>query len=838
MQKRWKTALVLTAALALAGCWHTESTAAGTTAPAAKPAAKPAAAGFLLGGGDMTVYYAGDYGKLADETAQYLRKIYGKKYTVKTFTPDDRNQPGIFIGVRPEGVKVDADESKEYCVRHVDVKRKQLYLFGNKNGKVLHGTMFSVYDFLEKECGVRWLWPGELGTVIDPQEPKTLASGTAVFVPAFERRMTNSFTYGVLSMPLKERRELYQWLNHRKAGTSLFARGSGFQHAFASLMPRAKYAKDHPEYYSLVSPDHWVGMPKPDKPTRKVTGGPWQLCTSNPEVRRIIADKLAATKDGKIHSISPNDGFGFCECPNCTAQDGKPRPLRKTGVKDMTNRMYDFAGDIAKQVYKKNPKAKIGMFAYSFYDGVPDGKIGFPGNTYLAFCYTVGFMNEQQQQNLEKKLIGLAGTGGRVIGREYWGCHYTMNYPVSHSRKIDRNLKTLYKVKAAGIYGETGKDFAARATDLYILMKLSWEPTLKREDILHDFCDKGFGPKAGPVMYELFEKIEDWVEKVSNNFAQYRGVNFQYYDNSYAARNHAMAQCFNQDFQKMCAGYLKKAMKLADTPERKARIAFIQRGIKLAQLTTDTLNAYADLAAAGINMPLTQPSDKEIVMERSNLAKLIKRSKEAYKAKATFAANARHDNAFGSIYANHTKLNLRPWMTLTDKAGLDLAANRYNYMVNGAFEYSAYSWDLKPGKDARVFCTRSCTHDGDDNYMAQCHGGQGISMQVDLPAGGSAELIQKRKISPKQPQLVNIRLFVKCAQAPLKFMTGEFAGQTLKGVPMDPDGEDGSGWHEIRFKQVKVPAGEHVFKLKFNNPTAAPVTLNLDDLVLRMKETK
>ena len=183
-------------------------------------------------------------------------------------------------------------------------------------------------------------------------------------------------------------------------------------------------------------------------------------------------------------------------------------------------------------------------------------------------------------------------------------------------------------------------------------------------------------------------------------------------------------------------------------------------------------------------------------------------------------------------------MNNRPWKTLTDKAGLDLAANRYNYLVNGAFEYNAYSWDLKPGKDARVFCTRSCTHDGDDNYMAQCHGGQGISMQVDLPAGGSAELIQKRKISPKQPQLVNIRLFVKCAQAPLKFMTGEFAGQTLKGVPMAPDGEDGSGWHEIRFKQVKVPAGEHVFKLKFNNPTAAPVTLNLDDLVLRMKEAK
>ena len=28
------------------------------------------------------------------------------------------------------------------------------------------GTLYAVYDFLEKDMGVRWLWPGELGEVI------------------------------------------------------------------------------------------------------------------------------------------------------------------------------------------------------------------------------------------------------------------------------------------------------------------------------------------------------------------------------------------------------------------------------------------------------------------------------------------------------------------------------------------------------------------------------------------------------------------------------------------------------------------------------------------------
>ena len=41
---------------------------------------------------------------------------------------------------------------------------------------------------------------------------------------------------------------------------------------------------------------------------------------------------------------------------------------------------------------------------------------------------------------------------------------------------------------------------------------------------------------------------------------------------------------------------------------------------------------------------------------------------------------------------------------------------------------------------------------------------------------------------------------------------------------------------EVRVAQVKVPAGDHTFKISFKNAGKAPVTLNLDDLVLRMKE--
>ena len=828
MRRYWNRIFAVISILTITGC-------GGSAGLKAEPetAVQPAEKGFLLGGSDMTVYYGKAYRKLAAETAGYLQKIYGKQYPQKEFTAADRDKPGIFIGIRPKGTKIDVSEDREFCVRQVSAS--QLHLFGNQNTK-LAGTVFAVYDFLEKECDVRWLWPGELGTVAESRPPKRLKNGTSIFVPAFERRMTNSFTYGLQGMPAKERGDLNLWLNHQKAGSSLLAVSSGFQHAFASLMPRQKYGREHPEYYSLVSPAQWIGDPKPDKPTRRndwTRHGSWQLCTSNPEVRRIIAEKIAAPKDGKIRSISPNDGNGFCECPACMKQDGK------RAWPDMTNRMYDFAEDVAKQVHRINPGAKVGMFAYSFYAGVPDRKIAFPGNTYLSFCYTVMFMNPEMEKQLEKHLEGLAATGGRVIGREYWGCHYTMNYPLSHSRKIDRNLKLLHRLRAAGIYGETGKDFAARATDLYILMKLSWDPTLKREDILHDFCDHAFGPKAGPVMYELFEKIEDWVEKTTCHFEDYRGPNFQHYRNGYAARNRAMADCFNQEFQKMCEGYYRKALKLAGTPERKARIAFIQSGTRMAQLTTDTINAYADLAAAGINMPLTQPSGKEIRMEKKNLQKLVGAVWKAAMKKNSYFGQVKHNNAFGgSVLASHTRLELRPWIILAEKAKLDLSADRFNYLVNGAFEYNGYSWDMSGSNGAVIATTRECNHDADNNYMVQCHAGQGLGLQVALPAGGSAELVNRRKISPDRSQRVNLRLFAKCEGDPMDRMTVEFAGRKLEGVVLPAEVQDESGWQEIRFKPITVPAGEHVFRISFRNAGGTPVKLYLDDLVLRMKDVR
>ena len=797
--------------------------------------AASSAGAFELGRADLAVYAADGHTELAKELSGYLHKVFGREFPVEKMPSDVApDLSGIFVGAKPSGCDVAWDASRECCARVV--KGGQVWLFGNDAGKALNGTADSVYEFLERFAGVRWLWPGDVGTVADRSEPVALKDETWVYVTPFRRRLTNSFLGGRGRFP-GEGADLAAWTRHRHVGSSLVSKGSGFQHAFGSLMPRQKYGREHPEYYALVAPERWIGEPKPAKPTRlsdSLMPGPWQLCTSNPDVRRIIAEKLIAAKTDVLQSISPNDGYGFCECPACRAQDAEGQGIGD-GVYDLTDRMYDFLSDIAWQVYKASPRSKVGLFSYSFYDKVPVRKHNLPPNVYLSCCYLVYRMNARQEAELAEKLTGLAGLGAQIVGREYWGTHYTMRYPLSHSRKIDRNLKLLHRLGAAGIYGEPGGSFAPRASDLYLLARLAWDPTVNRESELRDFCEKAFGKKAAKVMYDLFEAIEDCVERKIEVMEQNRSRESAHYHNTYAEFNRYMTTIFDADFSKMCDVATKKALKLADTPERKARVSYIASGLAFAKIQTEALRSFADLAAAGNNMPLTMPSDKQIVMEKSNLFDVIKRALEAEGARRKYSGAYHGSNALTSDRRSEA-LSLRPWGVMAERARLLLRSDRYNYLVNGAFEYSGYSWDVKG--DGTAAYTTAKNHDADDNWMVQCHHKQGICLELTIPPGGKMNVRNLRKVSPALPAAARAKLFARYAGDVAPEITAAFGGSEMKGVDVSRDVPEDDSWHEIRFRPVEVLAGDHDFEIKVKNPGARPLVVHLDGLDLRMKSVK
>ena len=110
----------------------------------------------------------------AEELARHVEKACGVKLEIvaeSTAKVDARSR--IYLGAcRETGVVVDK-LAPEAFVLHVT--NGAIFIAGNDGGRdpldadTSAGTLWGVYEWLDRDLGVRWLWPGELGTYV----PKT-----------------------------------------------------------------------------------------------------------------------------------------------------------------------------------------------------------------------------------------------------------------------------------------------------------------------------------------------------------------------------------------------------------------------------------------------------------------------------------------------------------------------------------------------------------------------------------------------------------------------------------------------------------------------------------------
>ncbi len=755
-------------------------------------------------GKPCTIYYEGKNLTAANDLSRFLTQIYNQQFPI-SHIKRCKDGKGIFIAAKKPSKLVEAE-----------VKGDRLDIYGNN-------VQFAVADFLERECGIRFLWPGELGTVIPKGKVKNLADGYYGYQPQFSRRLSHSFHYPARYMSVKDRNDLNTWQTHNKIGLEL--KGS-FGHAFARLVPQEKYAKDHPEYFSLVSPANWVGGSKPDKPTRKTTPGCWQLCTSNDEVRQIIAEKLASNPTTDIQSISPNDGGGFCECDKCKAQD---YPLQEQFP--LTNRMYDFLADVANRVKKLNPKTKIGLFSYSYFAGVPSRKVQLPDNCYLSLCYIqVEQLTPAMQKELDDKIIGLGKLGAKIVGREYWGTHYYQGMPIDHSRLIAHNINLLSKYGAAGIYGEPCNNFAIRPSDNYILAKLSWNPALKRDDILKDFCKSAFG-EAADLMFEYFDSGEKEFWKQWTRPENWTRDIMKHFPSMYANRLKVLSMIFNKKWADQRIAMLRKAKAKAKLPEEKARIDFIISGVNIA-LSKSELNEQWSLAVnAGIQLPLMQPSSGKVRMEKNNLLKIVNGIlHKNYRHELIMGSNNNGNCVPGIGFLREYSVTVRPWKTVCEMAKLDLASDRYNFLVNGSFEFRQWEWEIKGNKDLKYLFTGERNCDEKTNFIAQCHLNQGLSLKLEIPANGSVTITNTRPVESNIPANLRASMFVR-GNAKVK---ADFNGKAIETRHVNAGLEEDS-WKELRFTPLAVKPGKYTFRARFTNNTNEAQTIFIDNIQVMVK---
>ncbi len=452
------------------------------------------------------------------------------------------------------------------------------------------GTLFGVYEWLERDLGVRWLWPGELGTFVPKRETLAVSSFDETFAPRMFQRNVRPGSFPLENPALgftPKAREEYQREQSVFLRRNRMGRGQqlGYGHAFTDWWE--KYGAEHPEWFQLVK-----GKRGPVKP-----GDRFSMCVSDPGLHRKIVDLWLAKGKGTAESLPPsinvveNDFLGSCECEHCRAWDG-PEPadamkfyapnFKVYGTRFTSDRYARFALAVQQLAAVHRPDVKVVGYVYFNYFQAPTSGVKLNKNIVLGFCPSAGWYPrlDDEDQWYRAQWQGWQDTGATVFARtNYFLDGYAMPFIFAHQFAKDFQYMAQHGLAATDFDSLTGQ-WATQGTTLYLLMRLHTHPDAKVEDLLAEYY-AGFGPAAAAVK-AYFDHYEDYT---MNNRKMVMDI---FYDRV-ALRWRSWAKATHRVFppESFLEGerlLAKAAEAAAGDAESLARVKFLQVGLAHAKL--------------------------------------------------------------------------------------------------------------------------------------------------------------------------------------------------------------------------------------------------------------
>lgn len=438
------------------------------------------------------------------ELKNYIKKVSGADIKIVSGTPK-----GNYISLgynklaRQTDLKLDKIKADGYTIA---VKNGNIYIFGydTKSGTTStkcgfsKGTLFGVYTFIEKYLGVRWFMPGQAGEYYIPKSNIVAKSGILTENPSFRWRY---IPYLSKNRTLR-RTMIAQWLLRQKINRQAYQMSLIHYHIWQRIFTSAVYKK-HPEYFSMLNGKRM--MPVGDR---------YKICTSNPGAIKFHAQAAIKFFDKhplqKGYSLSPTDSAGYCQCPNCMAQD---EPGSDTDGK-FTRRILLYYNAVAKIVYKKYPDKYMCGYIYADYLYPPkDKSIKLAPNLFLVVASSITYGYNFFRPEIQKKWDHIMRSWSSMTQNlAYYDLpiHSSPNNGAPLAPGIEQLKKMLpalkkFKVKALYIYGDS--EWGHAVVYNYLLAKLMWNADLDVNKHLGEFYAKCYGAGAPDIrkMYELID---------------------------------------------------------------------------------------------------------------------------------------------------------------------------------------------------------------------------------------------------------------------------------------------------------------------------------------------
>lgn len=334
---------------------------------------------------------------------------------------------------------------------------------------------WALNDILEKELGVRWLWPGALGTFVPKHADFSIATNDRVYQPRLKMR---TLVVSTMRQPEEQkiRAEALTWVSNHQGGER---DNIPLAHGFNDWWE--KYHKSHPDYFAKPPAGEKQRQPKYIK-----------LNLTNPEVLEQIAENYAKAGKPRYWNVTPNDGSGFDVSDKVRSWDiPKDQPVSAiwNAQANLTARYVKWWNMIYERLAQLNPDVVLVAMAYSAYRTPP------PPERPLTAKVIMGIVPSYRAYDVWD---GWAAQADQLILRPNWG-HYGADGPHLPLKEIAAYMNHAFDHKMVGFYLDSIKGFwGTQGLNYYLIARLMTKPELSVDEIVKEYAS-AFGKGSGKV---------------------------------------------------------------------------------------------------------------------------------------------------------------------------------------------------------------------------------------------------------------------------------------------------------------------------------------------------
>ncbi|MCA1809641.1 MAG: DUF4838 domain-containing protein [Lentisphaerae bacterium] len=515
---------------------------------------------------------------------EYIEKISGARPEVIEGLPDPLPERAIWVGYQPvlhelfPEVDFDFQHPEEILIavndRHAVVAGRDVWHPEHMQVELRrdtvdgvqqeYGTVNAVYTFLQDFLGVRWFWPGELGTDFVKQDTIALAPQVYRYHPPIRYRS------GLIRLSsLDGRGHSKTWTRRQRLQLDSLQCHGG--HVFSGWWDR--FHEDHPEYFAL----------QPNGTRRWSSARTTKLCKSNPAVwdqwLRDVEESLERNPNQVAFGAGANDGGhgGYCICENCRAWDDPDGTLVRLyweGLAQeypaLSDRQVTFANHLARLLKKRYPDKDyfVIMQAYGA-SRPPPVSAKLDDNVIVNAVFN--FHNRQADGDYNHRELFLKWAK--------FAPHISWRPNLGHGAELQRGMLNIGITNAIadmrlaaengviGLFFDTiTEHWATQGPYYYILGQMAWNPHADGQAIMDDYYQRAFG-KAAQEMQAYWEMIEMVAQSIL-----FEGVDLK--------------QAWDVDFFQRARDYLARAeATVAAEPEiYRERIRFVGLGLDYTEL--------------------------------------------------------------------------------------------------------------------------------------------------------------------------------------------------------------------------------------------------------------